>query len=63
MGMSSGENVKVTKESSGCTRGGARFQEKRQRTGEGPAVIEVRCCKEQPHGTKRTFCDDEDNQA
>ena len=41
MGMSSSENVKVIEETSGCTRGGARFQEKRQRTGEGPATIEV----------------------
>ena len=41
MGMSSGENVKVVEETSGCTRGGARFQENRQRTGEGPAAIEV----------------------
>ena len=43
MGMISSENVKVTKEKSGCTRGGERFQEKRQRTGEGPVAIEVRC--------------------
>ena len=50
--MSSGENVKVSKETSGCTRGGARFQEKRERIGEGPAAIEVRCYDEQPHGMK-----------
>ena len=37
MGMSFGEIVKVAKETSGCTRGGARFREKRQRIGEGPA--------------------------
>ena len=41
MGMSSGENVKVTKETSGCARGGARFPEKRQRIGEGIAMIEL----------------------
>ena len=41
MGMSYGENVKVSEEISGCTRGGVRFQEKRQRTGEGPATIKV----------------------
>ena len=52
MGMSSGEIVKVVEETSGCTRGGARFREKRQRIGEGPAAIEVRCYEEQPHGTK-----------
>ena len=41
MEIISGENVKVVEETSGCTRGGSRFQEKRQRTGEGPVVIEV----------------------
>ena len=41
MGISYGENVKVVEETSGCTRGGARFLEKRQRTGEGPTMIEV----------------------
>ena len=41
MGMSSGENLKVVEETSGCTRGGARFQEKRQRTREGIAEVEV----------------------
>ena len=41
MGMSYGEIVKVAKETSGCTRGGIRFREKRQRIGEGPAAIEV----------------------
>ena len=59
--MSSGENVKFVEETSGCTRGGARFREKRQRTGEGPAAIEVRCHEEQPHGTKRPFSDNEDD--
>ena len=52
MGMSSGENVKVIEEISGCMRGGARFREKRQRMGEGPAEVEVRYCEEQPHGMK-----------
>ena len=52
MGMSFGENVKVVEETSGCMRGGARFQEKRQRMGEGPAEVEVRYHEEQPHGTK-----------
>ena len=61
MGMSSGENVKVTEETSGCTRGGERFREKRKRTGEGPTAIEVRCYEEQPHGMKRPFCDNEDD--
>ena len=41
--MISGENVKVTEETSGYTRGGERFQEKRQRIGEGPVVIKVQC--------------------
>ena len=41
MGMSSSESVKVTEETSGCTRGGARFQEKRQRIGEGLDAVEV----------------------
>ena len=41
MGMSSAKNVKVAEETSGCTRGGARFREKRQRTREGLAAIEV----------------------
>ena len=63
MGMSSGENVKVVEKTSGCTRGGARFQEKRQRTREDPAEVEVRYREEQPHETKRNFCDDEDIQA
>ena len=61
MGLSSSDNVKVAKETSGCTRGGARFREKRQRTEEGPTVIEVQCCEEKPHGMKRPFCDDEDD--
>ena len=62
MGMSYGENVKVTEETSGYIRGGEKFQEKRQSTGEGPAAIEVQCREEQPHRTKQTFCDDEDDQ-
>ena len=41
MGMIYGENVKVIEETSGCTRGGARFREKRERMGEGPAEVEV----------------------
>ena len=52
MGMISDEKVKVTEETSGCMRGGARFQEKRQRTREGPAEFEVRYHEEQPHGMK-----------
>ena len=63
MGMSSGENLKVVEETSGCTRGGARFQEKRQRMGEGPTEVEVRYHEEQPDGMKQPFCDDEDIQA
>ena len=62
MGMSSSESVKVAKEKSGCTRGGVRFLEKRQRMGEGPAVIEVRCHKDQPHRTKKPFSDIEHGQ-
>ena len=58
--MRFGENVKVVEETSGCTRGGARFGEKRQRTGEGPAKVKVRYCEEQPHGMKQPFCDDEE---
>ena len=49
--MNSGENIKVVEETS-CKRGGARFREKRQRTGEGLAEVEVRYHEEQPHGTK-----------
>ena len=60
MGMSSKDNVKVIEETSGCTRGGARFQEKRQRMGEGPAEVEVRYREEKPHETKQPFCDGED---
>ena len=62
MAMSSGESVKVTEETSGCTRGGARFRDKRQRTGEGPDVIEVQCHEEQPHRKKRSFSDNKDDQ-
>ena len=58
--MSYGENVNVVEETSGCTRGGARFQEKRQRMGECPAEVEVRYREEQPHRTKQPFCDEED---
>ena len=49
MGMISGENIKVVEETSGCMKGGARFSEKRQRTGEGPAKVEVQYHEEQPH--------------
>ena len=58
MGMSSDETVRVVEETSGCMRGGARFQqEKRQRMGEGPVAIEMQGRKEQPHGTKRPYSD------
>ena len=63
MGMSSGESVKVTEEKSGCTRGEARFREKRQRIGEGPTAMEVRCHEEQPREIKQHFYDDKDDQA
>ena len=62
MGVISGGNVKVIEETSGCTRGGVRFQEKRQRMTKGPIVIKVRCYKEQPYGMKQPFCDEEDDQ-
>ena len=52
MGLSSGEIGKVSEEISGCIRGGERYREKRQSISEGPAAIEVRCRKENPHGTK-----------
>ena len=52
MGMSYGESAKVIDETSGCTRGGARFREKRQRIGEGPAAIKVKYHEEKPPGTK-----------
>ena len=52
MGMSSGENVKVVEETSGCRRGGASFREKRERTGEGPATIELQFCEEKRHKIK-----------
>ena len=60
MGMKFGENVKVIKETSGCKREGARFREKRQRTGEGLVVVEVRYHEEKKHGTKRNFSDNEE---
>ena len=42
MGSIYDETVRESKEASGLTRGGERFrQEKRQRTGEGPAAIET----------------------
>ena len=63
MGMSSGEIVRVVEEKSGCTRGGEKLREKRQRIGEGPTAIEVHCHEEQPHKTKRRFSDEEDDQA
>ena len=53
MGMSSKEFVRVNKETSGCPRGGSRFQqEKRKRTWKGPAAIETQDREEQPHGMK-----------
>ena len=53
MGMSSGENIKVIEEISGCTRGGARFrQEKRNKTEEGIATIEMQNCEGQLQGMK-----------
>ena len=51
--MSSHETVRVVEETSGYTRGGARFrQEKRQRMGEGPAAIEMQGHEVQLHETK-----------
>ena len=42
MGVSYNESMREAEEESGITRGGARFQkEKRQRTREGPAMIET----------------------
>ena len=53
MGASFDETKREVDEESGCTRGGERFrQEKRQRTGEGPAVIKTQDRKGRPHGTK-----------
>ena len=49
--MISGEIIKVIEETSGCMRGGERFQEMRKRIGEGPVEVEVRYHEEQPHGT------------
>ena len=44
-------------------RGGARFrQEKRHRIGEGPVAIEMQDYEEKPHGTKRPYSDNEDDQ-
>ena len=63
MGASFDEIVREAKEDIGLTRGGERFQqEKRQRTGEGPVVIEMQDREGRPHGTKRPYSDDEDNQ-
>ena len=53
MGMHSDETMRVAEETSGCTRGGARFrQEKRKRTSEGPAMIETQDPEEKLHGMK-----------
>ena len=63
MGASFDKTVREAEEESGCTRGGARFQqEKRQRTGEGPVVIGTQDCEGRPHGTKRPYSDEEDGQ-
>ena len=54
--------MRESKEESGCTRGGERFQqEKRKRTGEGPAVIKMQDHEGKPHGTKRPYSGDEDD--
>ena len=43
-------------------RGGASFRkEKRQRTREGPALIEVQDHEGKPHGTKRPYSEKEDD--
>ena len=53
MGASFDETVREAEEESGCTRGGERFrQEKRQRIGEGPAVIKMKNYEGKPHRMK-----------
>ena len=63
MGSSYGDTVREAEEESGLMRGGVRFrQEKRQRTGESPAVIEMQYCEGRPHGMKRPYIDKEEDQ-
>ena len=58
MGVSFDDTMREAKEESGCTREGARFQtKKRQRIGEGPAMIETQDHEGQPHRTKRPQSD------
>ena len=53
MGASYDDTVRESQEESGIQRGGARFrQEKRKRTGEGPAVIRTQYHEGIPHKTK-----------
>ena len=63
MGSSFDEIMREVEKESGCTREGARFQEKRYRIGESPAAIKMQCHEEKPQETKGTFSDDEDDQA
>ena len=59
MGASFDDIVREAKEESGLMRAGARFrQEKRQRTGEGPTMIETQDYEGIPHGTKRPYSDE-----
>ena len=62
MGASFDETVREAKEESGFTRRGVRFrQEKRHRTGEGPATIEMQDHEGRPHRIKRSYSDKEDD--
>ena len=63
MGASYNETLREAEEESGLMRGGARFrQDKRQRIGEGPAVIETQYHEGIPHRKKRPYSEDEREQ-
>ena len=62
MGASFNETMREVEEESGITRGGARFrQDKMQSIGEGPVAIKIQYREGRPHGTKRTYDDEEDD--
>ena len=63
MGEIYDETMSEVEEESGLTRGGERFrQEKRKRIGEGLVAIETQDHEGIPHGTKRPYSDNEENQ-
>ena len=63
MGARFDETMREAGEESCITRGGARFrQENRQRKGEGLAKIKTQDHEGRPHGRKRPYNDEEDDQ-